>query len=148
MENPEATQLPEADSLPDGFVDSSADPLTPSEQEEDDVNDYKEERLVEVESRPDLVVDDFQSCDGDDGSIEQARTFPVELSELVEIDAQKECKDESGAGSPSFVPENVVNKDAQGTCQRSEKCNVFWLLAYMNLIYDVLPNQFVFEFSY
>ncbi|GJU90523.1 beta-taxilin isoform X2 [Tanacetum coccineum] len=114
MENPTATQLPEADSLPDGFVDSSADLLTPSPmtpEQEDDVNDYKEERLVEVESRPDLVVDDFQSCDGDDGSIEQARTFPVELSELVEIDAHKN----SGAGSP---PENVVNK---GTCQRSEK---------------------------
>ncbi|GKF46082.1 hypothetical protein Tco_0135884, partial [Tanacetum coccineum] len=72
--------------------------------QEDVVNDYKKQRLVEVELRPDLVVDDFQSCDGDDGSIEQARMFPVELSELVE---HKEC----GVGSP---PENFVNK---GTCQ-------------------------------
>nr|GEX83568.1 carnosine N-methyltransferase-like isoform X1 [Tanacetum cinerariifolium]GEX92793.1 carnosine N-methyltransferase-like isoform X1 [Tanacetum cinerariifolium] len=38
----------------------------------------QEERLVEVESRPDSVLDDFQSCDRDDnGSIEEAKTFPV-----------------------------------------------------------------------
>ncbi|GJQ97231.1 hypothetical protein Tco_0008370 [Tanacetum coccineum] len=41
-----------------------------------DVNDT----LVEVESRPDLVVDDFQSCDRDDNaSIEESKTFLVEL---------------------------------------------------------------------
>ncbi|GKD77851.1 cysteine synthase-like protein, partial [Tanacetum coccineum] len=69
------------------------------------------------ESRPNLVVDDFQSRDKDDGSIEQARTVPVKFSELVE---HKECKDESGVGSP---PENVVNK---GTCQPIKlKCHLF-----------------------
>ncbi|XP_071706744.1 uncharacterized protein [Rutidosis leptorrhynchoides] len=113
MENTAANQLPEVDSLPDGFVDSSAEHLT-SSPVTPEVVDYEEERLVEVESRPDLVVDDFQSCEGDDGSAEQARTFPVELSDS---DAQnlvrtpvEDCKDESEAGSPSFVSDNLVVK--------------------------------------
>ncbi|KAK9063011.1 hypothetical protein SSX86_016881 [Deinandra increscens subsp. villosa] len=123
MENPAANQLPEADSLPDGFVDSSAEPLPPSPptlDQENHVTDYKEEKLVEVDSRPDLVVDDFQSCEGDDGNAEQARTFPVELSECVGCDTQKlvkprveDCKDESDVGSPNFVSENVVRKSEQ-----------------------------------
>ncbi|GKC05494.1 retrotransposon protein, putative, ty1-copia subclass, partial [Tanacetum coccineum] len=83
--------------------------ITPSPatlEQEDVVNDYKE-RLVEVELSPDLVVDDFKSCDGDDGSIEQARTFPVELSELVE---HKEC----GVGSP---PENFPGASQPASSQ-------------------------------
>lgn len=131
MENPAANQLPEADSLPDGFVDSSAEPLTPSPatpDQEDQVTDYKEEKLVEVESRPDLVVNDFHSREGDNESPEQARTFPVELSEY-------EDTVESDASSSKFVSENVVRKSEQGiaptpstgtkhaeeTCQDSEK---------------------------
>ncbi|PWA95992.1 taxilin [Artemisia annua] len=114
MENPEATHLPEADSLPDGFVESSADPLTPSpttpeQEEEEDVNDYKEERLV----------DDFHSCDGDDGSIEQARTFPVELSELVEIDAHKECKETRTEQELATLVDG--SKNAGETCLTSGK---------------------------
>ncbi|KAL8210650.1 hypothetical protein R6Q57_005087 [Mikania cordata] len=123
MENPAANQLPEADSLPDGFVDSSAESLTPSSptpDQEDQVADYKEEKLIEVESRPDLVVDDFQSCEGDDCSVEQARTFPVELIECANCDAQKlikmpaeDCKDESDVGLPNVVSDNVARKSEQ-----------------------------------
>lgn len=72
MENSAANQLPEADSLPDGFVDSSAEPVTASvptaPDQEDDVTDYKEEKLVEVELSPDLIMNDFQSYEGDNGS--------------------------------------------------------------------------------
>ncbi|KAK6136227.1 hypothetical protein DH2020_030059 [Rehmannia glutinosa] len=51
--NPEVNQLPEADSLPDGFVESSsAAPL------EEAVNDYKEEKLLELGSRPEVVIED------------------------------------------------------------------------------------------
>ncbi|KAK1421245.1 hypothetical protein QVD17_23434 [Tagetes erecta] len=107
----------------------------------DQVGDYKDDKLIEADSRPDLVVDDFQSCDGDDGNAERARTFPVELSEDVSCDTQKlvetpvdVCKDESEVESPSFVSENVVgvseqevaplidgNKRAGETCQSSGK---------------------------
>lgn len=155
MENSAANQLPEADSLPDGFVDSFSEPLTSSPatpHQQDQVTDYKEERLVEVDSRPDLVVDDFQSCEGDDGSAEQAITFPVELSEYVGSDTQKLVKTsledsivENEAGSPSFVSESVVrntepeltpssdgNNNAGETCQTLEKCNIsysIWFIA-------------------
>lgn len=130
MENSAANQLPEADSLPDGFVDSSAEPLTPSPatpDQEDEVADYKEEKLVEVESRPDLIVNDFQSCEGDNGSPEQARTFPVELSEYVSCGEDAVGSD---AASPNFVSENVEqviapvidgNKLAGQKCPDSEK---------------------------
>ncbi|KAL6586482.1 hypothetical protein OROMI_001470 [Orobanche minor] len=52
--NPEVNQLPEVDSLPDGFVESSsAVPL-----EEVAVTDYKEEKLLEPGSRPEVVIED------------------------------------------------------------------------------------------
>lgn len=57
--NPEANQLPEANSLPDGFVDScSADPK--AEEEKPELADYKEEKLVEPDERPELIIDDLQ----------------------------------------------------------------------------------------
>ncbi|KAI3458986.1 hypothetical protein Pfo_015649 [Paulownia fortunei] len=51
--NPEVNQLPEADSLPDGFVESSS-----SEPLEETVTDYKEEKLLEPDSRPEVVIED------------------------------------------------------------------------------------------
>ncbi|KAI7753025.1 hypothetical protein M8C21_016780, partial [Ambrosia artemisiifolia] len=122
MENHAVNQLPEVDSLPDGFVDSSADPLTPSStpDQEDEVTDCKEGKQLGVDSRNDSVGDDFQSCEGDDGSAEQARALTVELSECGSCDAQKlvetpveVCKDENDVGSPSLVSENVVGKSEQ-----------------------------------
>lgn len=64
--NPAANQLPEADSLPDGFVDSSgADSLAPEtpnpEQEKPpaaELTNYKEDKLEEPEMRPGLNVND------------------------------------------------------------------------------------------
>lgn len=47
--NPEANQLPEAASLPDGFVESSS---------AEAVVDYKEEILLEPGSRPEVVIED------------------------------------------------------------------------------------------
>ncbi|KAI7731170.1 hypothetical protein M8C21_012223 [Ambrosia artemisiifolia] len=146
MENYVVNQLPELDSLPDGFVDSSADPLTPSSptpDQEDDVPDCKEGRLLKVDSRNDSVGDDSQSCEGDDGSAEQARALTVELSECGSCDEQKlvetpaeDCKDESDVGSPNLVFENVVgkseqemapsadgNKNAAPSCQNLGKSN-------------------------
>ncbi|KAK7270358.1 hypothetical protein RIF29_23439 [Crotalaria pallida] len=46
MQNPDANQLPEADSLPDGFVESTAEPLapsTPSLEQEKPLHSYKED---------------------------------------------------------------------------------------------------------
>ncbi|XP_076898193.1 uncharacterized protein LOC143551695 [Bidens hawaiensis] len=107
MENPAANQLPEADSLPDGFVDSSAESLAPTSttDQEDQVTDYKEEKLVEVDSRPDLIVDDFQSCDGDD----------VSAAEIV-------VQTPADVGSPNLVSENVAGKSKQEMAPSTEIC--------------------------
>ncbi|GER28834.1 taxilin [Striga asiatica] len=52
--NPEVNQLPEAASLPDGFVESSS--AAPLEKEA--VDDYKEEKLLEAGWKPEVVVED------------------------------------------------------------------------------------------
>lgn len=52
----ESDQLPEADSLPDGFVESSS-----VEEVEEAVTDYKEEKLLEPESSPQVVIEDGTS---------------------------------------------------------------------------------------
>ncbi|KAL6980390.1 hypothetical protein U1Q18_022032 [Sarracenia purpurea var. burkii] len=62
MENPIADQLPEAHSLPDGFVDSSVEPLspsTPTPEQEKPLTDYKEEKLVELDSIPGVIVNEL-----------------------------------------------------------------------------------------
>ncbi|XP_058204685.1 uncharacterized protein LOC131318747 isoform X2 [Rhododendron vialii] len=67
MENPAADQLPEAHSLPDGFVDSSPEPLAPSTltlEQEKPVIDCKEEKLVEADSRHELVLNELQPSEG------------------------------------------------------------------------------------
>ncbi|KAI7735968.1 hypothetical protein M8C21_022380 [Ambrosia artemisiifolia] len=147
MENSVANQLPEADSLPDGFVDSSEEPLTfspPLTDQESQVTDYKEEKLIQVASRPDLIVDDFRSCECDNGNAGRTRTFPVKLSECASCDAHKliktpvdVCKDESDVGTLDLVSESVVRrsehkvapsadqkKHAGETCHIAEKRNI------------------------
>ncbi|KZV24272.1 hypothetical protein F511_01754 [Dorcoceras hygrometricum] len=49
----EVNRLPEADSLPDGFVESSSPELL-----EEEVPDYKEEKLLQLDSRSDVVITD------------------------------------------------------------------------------------------
>ncbi|XP_075513547.1 uncharacterized protein LOC142548849 [Primulina tabacum] len=49
----EVNQLPEADALPDGFVESSS-----PEHVEEEANDYKEEKLLQLDSRSDVVITD------------------------------------------------------------------------------------------
>lgn len=106
MENPEANQLPEVDSLPDGFVESPTDSLAPKtpilEQEKPLQSDYKEEDLVSTE---------FGAGKG-----QKQRTFPVPLSEgdsfngsLGSVDGKLECTE--------------VKVDLEGEYQSIERCN-------------------------
>lgn len=90
--NPEANQLPEAASLPDGFVESS-----PAEA----VVDYKEEKLLEPGSRPEVVIEDGGSS----------------LGKLVEHVADQT---ESTAAANAEA--------ARGNGNAKEKCNVVCLV--------------------
>nr|AFK42270.1 unknown [Medicago truncatula] len=50
MQNPEANQLPEVDSLPDGFVEGTAEPVapaTPTPEQEKPISDYKEDGFID-----------------------------------------------------------------------------------------------------
>ncbi|GLT70100.1 hypothetical protein SLA2020_421990 [Shorea laevis] len=104
MENPEVNQLPEVDSLPDGFVDSPTEPLAPQtpilEQEKRQKGDYKDE----------LVSNDFDATTGGTGKTQKPRTFPVPLSETDGVEESVDSV-EGGLvmpGSSSSVSEAAI----------------------------------------
>ncbi|PON63046.1 Taxilin family [Trema orientale] len=103
MENPDANQLPEVDSLPDGFVESSPEPLatqTPTLEQEKPLGSCKEGNTPEVscsnESIDESSANEFQKSQGRTEKTQKLRTFPVVLSETDNFDAsvevpRKEC---------------------------------------------------------
>ncbi|XVE99352.1 hypothetical protein REPUB_Repub03eG0190800 [Reevesia pubescens] len=122
MENPEANQLPEVDSLPDGFVDSPSEPLAPKtpslEQEQPLQPDYKEDDLVSTE---------FGAS-----KAQKQRTFPVPLSEGDSFDGSLDSVEGKSVGreSSSFVSEaaevgvaecSEVKGEVKGECQSTER---------------------------
>ena len=126
METPEANQLPEVDSLPDGFVESPSEPLAPktpiSEQEKPLLPDYKEDDLVSTE---------FGASKG-----QKQRTFPVPLSVGHSFDGSldsvegKVIEHESSNSVPEAAEVGVaecaeVKRDVKGKCQTAERCNFF-----------------------
>ncbi|XP_050386182.1 uncharacterized protein LOC126802582 [Argentina anserina] len=97
MENPEANQLPEVDSLPDGFVDSSPEPLAPPtptlEQEKppsihEDDNGSEMDRLKEPVDA--LGANELQTSQDMGEKAPKLRTFPVPLSETDSFDSSVE----------------------------------------------------------
>lgn len=93
MENSGANQLPEVDSLPDGFVDSPTEslaPPTPTLDQEKPLDDYKEDSISGLdcsnESLQDMASNDSQATQGREEKIGKLRTFPVPLSEAESND--------------------------------------------------------------
>jgi hypothetical protein len=126
MENPAADQLPEVDSLPDGFVESAVEPLSPSTpavEHEKPVRDYKEEKLLEPELSPQLLVNDSPSTDGIvTENAEKLRTFPVSLSENDSFDAQKSVEEVTNKGSLEPSGGAVVGEEpVRGISHASEQ---------------------------
>ncbi|XP_021295423.1 beta-taxilin isoform X2 [Herrania umbratica] len=122
MENPEANQLPEVDSLPDGFVESPSerlDPKTPIlEQEKPLQPDYREDDLVSAE---------FGASKG-----QKQRTFPVPLSEVDGLDGSLDSVEGKLVSNESSnsVPEaaavgeaecSEVKGEVKGECQSTER---------------------------
>ncbi|GFY84571.1 hypothetical protein Acr_03g0013450 [Actinidia rufa] len=111
MENPGVDQLPEAHSLPDGFVDSPTEQLAPSTttpEQEKPLSDHKEEKLVES----DVAVNEFQSNEGKKS--ENSRVFLTDYKEekLVELDSR---------------PDLVLNEfqSCEGNIEKSENSRTF-----------------------
>lgn len=93
--NPDANQLPEADSLPDGFVRSSSstvDQLGPemTNLEDPESVDYKEEKLVDPNLRPELVGDDLHL--GKEKNQEAAAVVVVAGSSPGKEQLEEECQ--------------------------------------------------------
>ncbi|KNA08836.1 hypothetical protein SOVF_159170 isoform B [Spinacia oleracea] len=105
MENSVANQLPEVDSLPDGFVESSPEivaPVTPLNEKEQPLRDYKENNSVEPDSSNDssyeASLNEFVSVEGKGEKVPKIRTFPVPLSEKDGYDASGESANVSDDG--------------------------------------------------
>ncbi|MCD7462550.1 hypothetical protein HAX54_048752 [Datura stramonium] len=118
--NPAADQLPEAESLPDGFVgdSSSTDPMAPKtpqpEQEKlsQEVTDYKEEKLV------DPHLNAYEECDGS-----QCKRSHANVGEEDQVRVKCQNMENSG-GDPSqnisavketSLPESVENKKVEAS---------------------------------
>ncbi|KAF3433909.1 hypothetical protein FNV43_RR25012 [Rhamnella rubrinervis] len=136
MGNPDANQLPEVDSLPDGFVESSAEPLatpTPTIDQEKPLDDYKEDNMPEIDSSTEsiheLSENEFPKTQGRAEKTHKLRTFPVPLSEtdnfdcsvdLVEV-PRKGCMEETEETSGMPNSSDSVSNTSAGV---SECCEV------------------------
>ncbi|XP_068330206.1 uncharacterized protein [Pyrus communis] len=150
MENPEANQLPEVDSLPDGFVESSPEPLAPAtptfEQEKplgNNESDNSTERDSSKEPVGELAADEFQASQGRAEKTQKLRTFPVPLSETdssdVSVDSvqvPKNASTEQREEGSLVMPDSAVSvsealggvseggevkKQVETRCQSSER---------------------------
>lgn len=93
MENTAANQLPEVDSLPDGFVESSAEPVAPPTPTLDKESDYKDSNFSTTEPSNDLENESLELLDSSVDRVEKTqkpRTFPVPLSEKDGFDSSGE----------------------------------------------------------
>ncbi|XVE75341.1 hypothetical protein DITRI_Ditri12bG0086600 [Diplodiscus trichospermus] len=121
MENPEAKQLPEVDSLPDGFVESPSESLAPKTP------------ILEQEKplQPDSKEDDLVSAEFGGGKGQKQRTFPVPLSVGDSFDGSLDSAEGKLVGheSSDSVPEaaeggaaecSEVKAEVKGECQTAE----------------------------
>ncbi|KAF5742525.1 beta-taxilin isoform X1 [Tripterygium wilfordii] len=133
MENPDANQLPEVDSLPDGFVDSSTEhlaPQTPTFEQEKPVNSHKDdvsEPQHSNEASLEVIVDESQKSHRR-AEKEKLRTFPVPLSDSNNFEANlqsAEVTDESCVeqteGTTVMPNAAVVSKASVGISECSEE---------------------------
>lgn len=157
MENPEANQLPEVDSLPDGFVESPPEPLappTPTFEQEKPLDNREDDIASDIDSSKEpveeLAADEFQTSQGRAEKTQKLRTFPVPLSETDSSDvsvesvqvpkrASTEQTEEGGtlvmphsADSVSEtsvgVPEcSEVKEQVEARCQSSERRKYLYL---------------------
>ena len=93
MENTAANQLPEVDSLPDGFVESSAElsaPPTPTLDKESDCKDNNSSKMEPSNDLENVSLEILDSSVDEGEKTEKTRTFPVPLSEKDGFDSSGE----------------------------------------------------------
>ncbi|XP_019427785.1 PREDICTED: alpha-taxilin isoform X2 [Lupinus angustifolius] len=126
MQNPDSTQLPEVDSLPDGFVESTTEPVapsTPSPEQEKPLNSYKEDGSSDLGlsnvSSNELGEKEFQnnhdcseevSSDGCMHQTEDTQVIPLQANSVSEAPLSSGC--------------TVKEEQQQGECQGSDRSSV------------------------
>lgn len=165
MENIDANQLPEVDSLPDGFVDSSVEPValaTPILEQEKALIVHEEDNISEHdhsnETPSELAKNASQTSQNVTEKSEKPRTFPVLLSRtdgcdasvnLIEV-SDKGCEEqaEDALAKPDSVHlvseasvrasgRSEVIEQVQGNCQSSGRCN--YLLFQSKFLVSLSP---------
>ncbi|KAJ6325410.1 hypothetical protein OIU76_012486, partial [Salix suchowensis] len=138
MENRAANQLPEVDSLPDGFVDSSMDPVaphTPTAEQEKPVSDSKEDSIGKVahvrEAMPEMAANESQTSQNCTEKSEKMRNFPVPLSDIDGCDVSVHLVVEPDQGAwqeegtlPKPVLDDLVPEASVGVSRCSEVIEV------------------------
>ncbi|KAH9768180.1 alpha-taxilin-like protein [Citrus sinensis] len=125
MESQTANQLPEANTLPDGFVDSSAEDLallTPNVEQEKPHGDYKEGFAGlgdSSESRHEFASKEFQTSEGRTEKTQKLRTFPVPLSEMDNSDASVDLAEVPSKGSVEQRESAVINPNSAAVSEAS-----------------------------
>ena len=124
MENPDANQLPEVDSLPDGFVESLPEPLapqTPTLEQEKPLPSYKEGNTTDCSNES--TANEFQR-QGRTEKTQKLRTFPVVLSESDSFDTSVEApsKDSMEHTEGSFVAPHSAASSPEASVGVSECC--------------------------
>ncbi|KAL8538605.1 hypothetical protein ACS0TY_000574 [Phlomoides rotata] len=102
--NPESNQLPEADSLPDGFVESSS-----VEPVEEAVTDYKEEKLLDPDSSPQVVIGDGSSNSSKlvENVGDQSKSTAVSNAEAASCEGSAQQKSVEGAEQQTVASEEI-----------------------------------------
>lgn len=96
MENPDANQLPEVDSLPDGFVDTTEPlaPPTPTLEQEKAPGNHEDDNASERDCSKEPVdksgANELQTSQDRGEKAPKLRTFPVPLSESDSFDSPVE----------------------------------------------------------
>lgn len=152
-QNPDANQLPEVDSLPDGFVDSSSEPLAssaPNFEQEKALGDGKEDHVSEIDCPSDHVhgvsANEFDKSHNETEKTPELKKFPVSFSEkysfggsegLVEMPIKGHMDQAEGmfitpVSGDSVLEASVrvsecceVKERAEAKCQHSERRNYF-----------------------
>ncbi|ESW15674.1 hypothetical protein PHAVU_007G092600 [Phaseolus vulgaris] len=121
MQNPDANQLPEVDSLPDGFVESTTEPLapaTPTPEQEKPLNSYKDDGSSDLihsnELSNDMGAKEFQT--NDDCSVEISSSSCAQQNEGVQSTPPVAVS--VSKSPPSRCCE--VKETHQGECQSSD----------------------------
>ncbi|KAL9419008.1 hypothetical protein AB3S75_036876 [Citrus x aurantiifolia] len=133
MESQTANQLPEANTLPDGFVDSSTEdlvPLTPNVEQEKPHGDYKDEGFAGLgdssESRHEFASKEFQTSEvPSKGSVEQRESAVINPNSAAVSEAsagasgcckvkgqvQEECQNIESSTEERSEAQGIIKKD-------------------------------------